>query len=54
MRRQPEIQELRVWQREWREENANIRSKVEDFWAEKLPDSQEETSNTQTQEAAAE
>lgn len=37
-RRQPNIQELRVWQKEWREENANIRSKVDDFWAEKLPD----------------
>jgi hypothetical protein len=32
IRKQPEIQELRQWQREWRESNRNIHDVVEDFW----------------------
>lgn len=32
IRRQPEIQELRQWQRDWRESNRNIHEVVEDFW----------------------
>jgi hypothetical protein len=32
IRRQGEIQELRQWQREWRESNRNIHDVVEDFW----------------------
>lgn len=32
IRKQPEIQELRQWQREWRESNRNIHEVVEDFW----------------------
>ena len=40
MRRQPEIQELRVWQKDWRQENENIRNKVEEFWADKIDDEQ--------------
>ncbi len=38
VRREPEIQELRQWQREWREENSNIKEEVTHFWAEKIPD----------------
>lgn len=37
MRKLEEIQELRHWQREWREENADIKRKVEDFWKEHEP-----------------
>ena len=32
VRKEPEIQELRQWQREWRESNRNIHEVVEDFW----------------------
>ncbi|CAF1145620.1 unnamed protein product [Adineta ricciae] len=32
IRKQPEIQELRQWQRDWRESNRNIHDVVEDFW----------------------
>ena len=36
MRREPEVQELRAWQREWREINGNIQSRVSDFWDSKM------------------
>ena len=32
VRKQAEIQELRQWQRDWRESNRNIHEVVEDFW----------------------
>ena len=32
VRRDPEVQELRHWQREYREENRNIGERVEQFW----------------------
>ena len=31
------MQELRIWQREWREENADIKKRVNSFWAKKMP-----------------
>jgi len=34
VRSQPEVIELREWQREWREDNEDIRSKVKQFWTE--------------------
>ncbi|CAL1530802.1 unnamed protein product [Lymnaea stagnalis] len=38
VRKEPEIQELRIWQREWREEGTGIKRKVNEFWDKKMPD----------------
>ena len=38
VRREPEIQELRIWQREWRQETENIQKKVDSFWRRNMPD----------------
>ena len=37
VRIEPDVQELRTWQKEWAEENANIKERVDDFWAKKMP-----------------
>ncbi|GFO39345.1 Iq domain-containing protein k-like [Plakobranchus ocellatus] len=38
VRKEPDVQELRVWQREWREENRGIQSRVSEFWDKQMPD----------------
>ncbi|KAI0236234.1 IQ domain-containing protein K [Lamellibrachia satsuma] len=38
VRREPDVQELRVWQREWRQETENIQKKVDSFWRRNMPD----------------
>ncbi|KAK3784066.1 hypothetical protein RRG08_025259 [Elysia crispata] len=38
VRREPDVQELRVWQRDWREENRGIQSRVSEFWDKQMPD----------------
>ena len=43
MRKDPEVQELRQWQREWREENRGIQHKVTDFWEKQMPGGEEPT-----------
>ena len=45
MRKQPEVQELRQWQAEWREDvPGNIQRRVSDFWEKKMP--QQETTDS--------
>ncbi|KAH9514390.1 hypothetical protein Btru_025079 [Bulinus truncatus] len=38
VRKNPEVQELRIWQREWREEISGIQKRVTEFWDEKMPE----------------
>jgi len=38
IRREPDVQELRVWQREWREENCGIQNRVSEFWDKQMPE----------------
>ena len=38
IRRDSEVQELRLWQREYREENRNIVDRVEQFWQQSNPE----------------
>lgn len=49
VRRLNEIQELRQWQREWRQENQGIHAQVTDFWKKKMPDWQQVTPSSSTE-----
>ena len=42
MRKEDGVQELRQWQREWREENRGIQDKITNFWEKKMPGGGEE------------
>lgn len=46
VRRGPEVQELRVWQREWQEENRGIQHRVSEFWEKQMPDGDKPTPNS--------
>ena len=39
VRKEPDVQELRQWQSEWREENGGIKRRVSDFWEKQMPES---------------
>lgn len=41
VRREAEVQELRIWQHEWREENRGIQNRVSEFWDKQMPDGDE-------------
>lgn len=36
------MSELRLWQKEWREENADVQNKVAEFWSGRIDDDDEE------------
>ena len=50
MRKETEVQELRQWQREWREENRGIQDKITNFWDKKMPGGGGEEDPAQTQD----
>ncbi|XP_005100889.1 IQ domain-containing protein K isoform X2 [Aplysia californica] len=50
VRRDPEVQELRCWQREWREENRGIQHRVSEFWEKQMPDGDQPTPNASEQQ----
>ena len=53
VRRDPEVQELRKWQRELREENQNIGQRVEQFWNDSSASKSNGLIGIQPQEPAA-
>ncbi|BFZ18146.1 hypothetical protein BsWGS_21184 [Bradybaena similaris] len=41
VRRLPDVQELRLWQREWRQENLDSHRLVTEFWDQQMPESED-------------
>uniref|UniRef100_A0A0B6ZA78 IQ domain-containing protein K n=1 Tax=Arion vulgaris TaxID=1028688 RepID=A0A0B6ZA78_9EUPU len=37
VRRDTEVQDLRAWQREWREDNRGIQNRISEFWNKQMP-----------------
>jgi len=54
VRREPDVQELRAWQREWAEENRGISHRVDQFWGDKMPDQPDQPSEGPTPSASEE
>ncbi|WAQ95194.1 hypothetical protein MAR_027884 [Mya arenaria] len=50
VRKDPEVQELRQWQAEWREEKGDVSRRVSDFWEKKMPESPNNTNESITPE----
>ncbi|XP_052779036.1 IQ domain-containing protein K-like [Mya arenaria] len=50
VRKDPEVQELRQWQAEWREEKGDVSRRVSDFWEKKMPESPNNTTENITPE----
>ena len=49
MRKDPEVQELRQWQKDWRLEGEGIRKRVNEFWTGKIENGEDDGSGQNVQ-----